>query len=378
MTAAAEEVSLKKTALYEEHIGLGGKMVNFGGWSLPIYYTSILLEHRWTRESCGVFDVSHLGEIRVQGKDAFTFLQHRLTQDLEKVKPGRILYNLLCDEKGGILDDILVCCESAEDYYLIVNAANADADFEAFKSAAPDSVTITNQSDRTSCLAVQGPKAEEILEKLFKFSLKKLPYYAFCEESFLGEPVWVSRSGYTGEDGFEIFSSNELSPKIWKKLLSEGKSLGVLPAGLGARNTLRLEAGNLLCGSDMDRTTTPLEAGLGFAVSFEKPGGFVGREALLLQKKNGISRLMAAFRMKDKPIAREHYKIFSAEGGKNREIGVVTSGSFGPTAEASIGLGYIVRGFETPGTEIEIEIHGQLARAEIVKRPFVPQKHKKI
>ena len=374
MTALAEVNHLKKTPLYDEHVRLGGKMVGFGGWSLPVYYTSIIAEHQWTRQSCSVFDVSHLGEIRVQGKGAFDFLQRRLTNDLHKVKSSHILYNLLCDEKGGILDDILVYCENAEDFYLIVNAANINADFEAFSSAAPASVTLSNQSDRTACIAVQGPMAEAILEKIFKFSLKNMAYYTFRQEKFLEEPVWVSRSGYTGEDGFEIFSCNDLSVKIWQKLLSEGKPLGALPAGLGSRNTLRLEAGNLLCGSDMDRTTTPLEAGLGFAVSFEKAGGFVGSEALSNQKKNGANRKIAAFRMLDKPIAREHYKIFKS----GQEIGRVTSGSYAPTAGANIGLGYVAKGFETPGTEIEIEIHGQRSKAEIVKRPFVPQKHKKI
>ena len=374
MTALAETNSLKKTPLYDEHLSLGGKMAGFGGWLLPIYYTGIIAEHNATRQSCGIFDVSHLGEIRVQGKGAFDFLQRRLTQDLRKVKPGHILYDLLLDEKGGIIDDILVCCENSDDFYLIVNAANIDADLEALSNSVPSSVTLKNQSDNAACIAVQGPKSEAILEALFGFSLKNLAYYAFREEVFLGEPVWVTRSGYTGEDGFEIFSSPELSVKIWRKFLSEGKSLGVTPAGLGARNTLRLEAGNLLCGGDMDRTTTPLEAGLGFAVSFDKEGGFFGDAVLREQKKNGVTRRMAAFKMLERSVAREHYKIFNS----GKEIGMVTSGSFAPTAGGNIGLGYVATGFEAPGTQIQIEIHGQLAKAQIVKRPFVPLKHKKI
>ncbi len=373
MTTLDLAEKLKKTPLYDEHVRLGGKMVGFGGWSLPVYYTSILSEHQWTRQSCAIFDVSHLGEIRVQGKGAFEFLQHRLTNDLGKVKPGRILYNLLCNKDGGILDDILVYCESAEDFYLIVNAANIEGDFEALSAAAMPGITLTDQSSRTACIAAQGPKAEAILEALFSFAVKNMPYYSFRQENFLGEPVWISRSGYTGEDGFEIFSSNDLSLKIWHKLLSDGLSLGVLPAGLGARNTLRLEAGNLLCGSDMDSTTTPLEAGLGFAVSFEKAGGFFGSEPLLEQKKNGVTRKIAAFKMLDKRIARDHYKIF----GAGQEIGAVTSGSYAPTVAGNIGLGYVAKGFELPGTLIEIEIHGQRVGAQVVKRPFVPSKHKK-
>ena len=373
MSALAEIDILKKTPLFDEHVRLGGKMVGFGGWSLPVYYSSILAEHQWTRQSCSLFDVSHLGEIRVQGKGAFDFLQYRLTNDLRKLNQGHILYNLLCDQKGGILDDILVYCENSEDFYLIVNAAHIQADFQALSAAAPASVILTDQSDHTACLAVQGPKSEAVLEKFLGFSLKNMVYYTFREESFSGNPVWVSRTGYTGEDGFEIFSSNELSIKLWQKILSEGKPLGILPAGLGARNTLRLEAGNLLCGSDMDETTTPLEAGLGFAVSFDKEGGFFGREELLRQKNEGTSRKIIAFKMLDKSIAREHYPVF-----KNKQkIGVVTSGSFAPTAGANIGLGYVSKGFETPGTEIEIEIHGRLAKAEVVRRPFIPLKHKK-
>ena len=374
MTAVTEVENLKKTPLYGEHVRLGGKMVGFGGWSLPVYYTSILDEHQWTRNSCSVFDVSHLGEIRIQGKGAFDFLQSRLTNDLSKLKQGRILYNLILDENGGIIDDILVCRENDEDFYLIVNAANADADFLALSLAAPTTLMISNRSDEVACIAVQGPKAESSLESLFGFSLKTLPYYAFQAESFAGEPVWVTRSGYTGEDGFEIFSSNGLSVKIWQKLLSDGKALGILPAGLGARNTLRLEAGNLLCGSDMDRTTTPIEAGLGFAVSFEKPGGFFGDKKLIEQKKDGVTRRMTAFKMRDKRIAREHYKIFKA----GEQIGVVTSGSFAPTYGGNIGLGYVAKGWEIPGTVFDVEIHGQLAEAEVVRRPFVPLKHKKI
>ncbi len=372
MTALAD-FELKKTPLYDEHLRAGGKMVGFGGWSLPVYYSSILAEHQWTRQSCSFFDVSHLGELRVQGKEAFSFLQRRLTQDLSRLKPGHILYNLLLEETGGILDDILVYCESLEDYYLIVNAANTQTDFEVLSQAAPSGVLVSDQSSSTACIAVQGPKAEMILEKVFGFCLKELRYYTFKQESFESGPVWVSRSGYTGEDGFEIFSPSQAAAKLWQKLLSEGKDLGALPAGLGARNTLRLEAGNLLCGSDMNRTTTPLEAGLTFAVALEKAGGFVGQEALLTQKKKGVARKMVAFKMLERSIARDHYKIFSSA----KEIGVVTSGSYAPTFGGNIGLGYVETGFEFPGTRVQIEIHGQLAQAEIVKRPFVPAKHKK-
>jgi aminomethyltransferase len=367
-----ETASLKRTPLYDRHLALGGKMVNFGGWSMPVYYTSILSEHLWTRQSCSIFDVSHLGEIRVTGSGAFEFLQYRLTNDLNKLKNGKILYNLLCDEKGGVLDDILVYQNSPTDYYLIVNAAGIDRDFAALSKYASDTVRLENQSDQTACVAIQGPKSQALLERLFGFDLKDLGYYCFKEEKFLNEPVWVSRSGYTGEDGFEIFASNALILPVWDKLVDAGKKEGALAAGLGARNTLRLEAGNLLYGNDMDETTTPLEAGLGWVVSFGK-GPFVGSESLLSQKEKGISRRLVGFKMLDKPIAREHYSIFK----DGRKIGVVTSGSFGPSVGFNIGLGYVEKGADAPQTEIEVEIHGKRIKAQVVKLPFAPSKHKK-
>lgn len=372
MTALAEVENLKKTPLYDEHVRLGGKMAGFGGWALPIYYSSILSEHQAVRENCGFFDVSHLGEIRVTGKGAFDFLQQRLTNDLSRLEPGRMQYHLLLNEDGGILDDVLVCCESREDYYVIVNAATSDSDFAVLQASSPQGLSLTNASEFMACVAVQGPKAEEVLERIFGFSLKSLAYYAFKEESFAGKPVWVTRSGYTGEDGFELFSENALVPALWNKLVSDGKPLGAVPAGLGARNTLRLEAGNLLYGSDMDASTTPLEAGLTFAVAMEK-GGFTGREALVRQKAESLGRKLVAFKMIDKSIARDHYPIFQGE----KNVGMVTSGSFGPTCAANIGLAYVSSALTAPGTQLEIEIHGRRARAEVVKRPFVPTRHKK-
>ncbi len=366
-----QENSLKKTPLYSRHQDLGAKIVNFSGWAMPVYYSGIIAEHQWTRQHCSIFDVSHLGEIRVKGSGAFLFLQKRLTNDLNTLKDGRILYNILCDEKGLAVDDILVYQAEKNNYYLIVNAASIETDYGEFLKYADPSVDIKNNSDETACVAVQGPKAESILEKIFGFKLKPLGYYSFKEEKFLNRSVWISRSGYTGEDGFEIFSSNETTLSVWDKLINAGEKEYILSAGLGSRNTLRLEAGNALYGNDLDRTTTPLEAGLGWAVSFTK-GDFVGRGALLAQKEKGLSRKLAGFKMLDRSIAREHYPIFK----DGRQIGIVTSGSFAPSVNANIGLGYVEAGLEKPGTEIEIEIHGRLEKAEIVKRPFVTLKHK--
>ncbi len=372
MTLLQEPAALKKTPLYDRHVALGGKIVNFGGWALPVYYESLLTEHRWTREHCGLFDVSHLGEILVEGPGAFQFLQYRLTNDLRKLEEGKIIYSLLLDERGRTLDDILIYGSRPGSYYLIVNASNIARDMEALKKYAPEDARLVDLSDQMACIAVQGPKAETVLEKLFGFTLQALPYYHWKEERFQGETVWVSRSGYTGEDGFEIFSKNELAPAIWDRLNTDGRAEGVKPAGLGARNTLRLEAGNVLYGNELDETTTPLEAGLKFAVSFEK-GGFVGRDLLMVQNERGPARLLVGFKVLDKAIAREHYPIY----GGGHKIGSVTSGSFGPTANANIGMGYVERKFAVPGTTIEIEIHGRRIPAEVVKRPFVTKNHKK-
>ncbi len=371
-TLLQETDSLKKTPLYDRHVALNGKMVNFAGWLMPVYYSGIIAEHQWTRKSCSIFDVSHLGEIHVKGPGAFQFLQHRLTNDLNKLKNGKILYNLLLNEKGFVLDDLLVYQNDAEDFYIIVNAANIEQDYEALAKYAPFSVILKNQSYEMACVAIQGPASEAVLEKLFGFHLKELGYYSFIEDKWEGSPVWISRSGYTGEDGFEIFSNNALILPIWDRLIQNGKQEGILPAGLGARNTLRLEAGNALYGNDMDAGTTPLEAGLGWAVSFNK-GDFVGRESLLKQKENGIQKRLVGFKMLDKPIAREHYPIMQS----GKKIGMVTSGSFGPSVGCNIGLGYVEKSAAAPDTVIEIEIHGKLIKAEVVKLPFIASKHKK-
>lgn len=364
--------ALKKTPLYDQHVSLQGKIVDFSGWALPVYYSSIMEEHKWTRESCGVFDVSHLGEIHVSGPGAFQFLQQRITNDMNKLTEGGILYSLLCDEKGFTLDDILIYFNKKDDYHIIVNASNIDVDREAFEKYAPESVKVVDQSDDVACIAVQGPKSEAILTKLFGWNLSTLAYYHFIMTQFQGKTVWISRSGYTGEDGFEIFSRNENIGFFWEKLIKDGTALGIKPCGLGARNTLRLEAGNPLYGHELDRNTTPLDAGMKWAVSFDK-GGFVGRDMLLLQKeKDTFKWQLAGFQMNDRSIPRDGYAVYK----EGKKIGHVTSGSYAPTVGAGIGMAYVDRKFSPVGTEIEIEIHGKRSPARIVKRPFVAPKHK--
>jgi aminomethyltransferase len=371
MTLLDAGKNLKKTPLFDRHAALGGKMIDFGGWSLPVYYSSIMEEHKWTRESCGFFDVSHLGELRVSGPGALDHLQKRLTSDISKALPGKVVYAVICDEKGYALDDILVYGAPAE-YYIIVNAANIERDFLEFKKYAPADVLIEDFSEHMACVAVQGPKSQAILEKLFGFKLTDMAYYTHIEQTFEGDSVWISRSGYTGEDGFEIFSANEKVSAIWDKLVKEGKALGALPCGLGARNTLRLEAGNPLYGHELDERTTPLDAGMKFVVNFDK-GDFVGREALLAQKEAGTKKALVAFKMLDRSVPRDGYPVFY--NGKN--AGSVTSGSFAPTVGAGIGLAFVSPQALPAGTKIQIEIHGRMADAEIVKRPFVQLKHRK-
>jgi aminomethyltransferase len=372
MTLLEESRSLKKTPLFDRHVALGGKMVDFSGWNLPVYYSSILAEHQWTRESCSFFDVSHLGEVSVSGAGSLAFLQHRLTSDIGRAGPGKIVYAILCDEQGRALDDILVYGGSDGAYYIIVNAANISKDVAAFKKYAPAGVKVEDYSEHMACIAVQGPKSQAVLEKLFGFKLAEMAYYTHREEKFEGQTVWVSRTGYTGEDGFEIFSGNESAPAIWDLLVRDGKALGASPAGLGARNTLRLEAGNPLYGHELDEQTTPLEAGMKFVVAFEK-GDFVGRAALLEQKEKGVRKRLAGFKMKDRSIPRDGYAVWK-DGNK---VGSVTSGSFAPTVGAGIGMAFVPPELAAAGNSIQIEIHGRMAEAEVVSRPFVAMKHRK-
>ena len=363
----------KKTPLYDRHVSLGGKIVDFSGWGLPVYYTSILAEHQWTRASCSFFDVSHLGEVMVSGAGAFDFLQKRLTCDVSKGKPGEgMVYGILCDENGGALDDVLVYVAKDEEYHIVVNAANIQKDVDAFKKYAPPSVAVENFSDDMACIAVQGPKSEAILEKLFCLKLKDMRYYSFRADRINNQQIWLSRSGYTGEDGFEIFCMNDLAGFVWDKLAGEGKALGALPAGLGARNTLRLEAGNPLYGHELDEATTPFDAGLRFAVSLTK-GDFVGRARLAQQKEKGISKHLVGFKMLDRSIPRDGYVVLK----DGKKVGQVTSGSFAPTVGCGIGMAFVGTGSEVLGTKLGIEIHGRVAEAEVVKRPFVALKHRK-
>ncbi len=350
--------SLKRTPLYEAQRALGAKMIAFGGWEMPVQFTSIVEEHRAVRERVGLFDISHMGEILVAGPNAESVLNRLFTNDLRKVAVGQAQYTLLCNEAGGVIDDLIVYRIEPSVYLLVVNAGNIEKDFAWMNARAGGSAVFENQSDRTAALALQGPLAAKFLE-----NSAKLPPFHIERESVFGAMCWVARTGYTGEDGFEILCEAGDAVGLWNELLEFGKEFDIRPCGLGARDTLRLEMCYPLHGQDITEGTTPIEAGLGRFVSFDK-GEFIGRAALLEQKEKGVARKLVAFKMTGQsPPPRPHYAIVS--GG--RKVGEVTSGTQSPTLGCGIGMGYVESGV----TGIEIEIRGKLYPATIEKKPLL-------
>ena len=358
---------LLRTPLYDRHVALGGKMVAFAGYELPAYYTSIIEEHRAVRNAVGIFDVSHLGEIKVKGPQAFPFLQKMIPTDLGRIGDHEVLYTVILNESGGIIDDILIYRLNMGSFYLVVNAARIARVFNHLQTYVPDAVEIANESLSLACVAVQGPEAPPVMKRVFGPEVLKLKYYAFMPFAPWGPSVWISRTGYTGEDGFEVFSDAQKIVRVWDEMRG---GLAVRPVGLGARNTLRLEAGNVLNGTDMDETQTPYEARLSWLVSAAK-GDFVGRERLLERKLKGFRHKLAGFKLKEKAVAREGCAIWK----DGKKIGRVTSGSYSPTLSMSIGLGYVELPWTNPGTEMDIEVHERRVPAEIVRLPFIPLKH---
>ena len=360
---------LKKTPLNETHKELGGKMVDFGGWELPVQFSGILDEHEAVRTRVGVFDVSHMGEITVKGPQAQELLQRATCNDLAKLSAGRIHYNGLLYENGGFVDDILIYHEAPDDFFVVVNASNTDKDFEWLQqSAAGLDVEVKNVSGDWAQLAIQGPEAERVLQPLVPaLNLADIKYYRFARGIVDGAPAIVSRTGYTGEDGFEIYVSPEEAPRILRRLVE----LGVKPCGLGARDTLRLEAKMALYGNDIDQTTTPIEADLGWIVKLDK-GDFAGRDVIAREKEEGPRRKLVGFEMIDRGIARHGYPV--VESGE--EIGVVTSGTHSPTLKKAIGLAYLPLDKSAQGTEFSVLIRGKEARARVVPTPFYKRSNK--
>jgi aminomethyltransferase len=356
---------LRKTALNAVHRRLGAKMVNFGGWDMPVEYSGILAEHMAVRTRAGIFDVSHMGEIEIRGERALDLLQHVTCNNAAKLVDGQIQYSGLMTSSGTFVDDLLVHRISDRHYFLCVNAGNQDSDFEHIRGHNRMGAHVENSGDRYSLLAIQGPLAAALLQRFTEVPLSSIRYYHFEFGEVDEVSCMIARTGYTGEDGFEIYFSPEHSEKVWTKLLDAGSTDGVIPCGLGARNTLRLEASMCLYGHEIDETTTPWEAGLGWICKPEK-GEFLGREKIVQQKKCGIERKLAGFEMIDKRIGRDGYTV--AIGGC--ELGRVTSGGPAPFLKKNIGMAYLPAGNSAVGTDIEIIIRGQPAAARIAEMPF--------
>ncbi|RZJ82152.1 MAG: glycine cleavage system aminomethyltransferase GcvT [Flavobacterium sp.] len=357
---------MKNTALTDKHISLGAKMVSFAGYNMPVQYEGINVEHATVRNAVGVFDVSHMGELILKGENALDLIQRVTSNDASKLHDGKIQYSCLPNEDGGIVDDLLVYRIDEKSYMLVVNASNIDKDWNWIQKFNTANVEMHNISDKTSLLAVQGPKAADALQSLTDIDLASMEYYTFKKGKFAGiDNVLVSATGYTGAGGFEIYFDNEHADAVWNAIFAAGAEYGIKPIGLAARDTLRLEMGFCLYGNDIDDTTSPIEAGLGWITKFTKP--FTNSEALQAQKEAGISRKLIGFEMIDRGIPRHDYPIVDAEGNV---IGKVTSGTQSPSLQKAIGMGYITKDLAKEGTEIFIDIRNNKVKAKVVKFPF--------
>jgi glycine cleavage system T protein (aminomethyltransferase) len=363
-TPVPAPAALRRTPLYDLHRELGAKLIDFGGWEMPVQYSGILEEHRAVRERVGLFDVSHMGELEVTGRDALASLQWLTPNDVSRLADGRCHYSAFLTERGTFVDDLLVYRKSADDYMLVVNASNTPKDFEWAKKYNRGNARVENASDRVALISVQGPRAAALLSRVATPDPSDLPYYGFRETAVFGSAALVSRTGYTGEDGFEIYLPPDRAEPTFEGLLEEGVDDGVLPCGLGARDTLRLEAKMALYGNDIDDTVTPWAADLGWVVKMKK-GDFLGRAALERQKAEGVPRKLVGFEMVDRGIARHGYAARTAFGE-----GVVTSGTHSPTLGRPIGLALLPVGASAIGTEFEVDIRGRGAKTRVVATPF--------
>jgi aminomethyltransferase len=358
---------MKNTALTQKHISLGAKMVPFAGFNMPVQYSGIVEEHLTVRKGVGVFDVSHMGEFILKGEKALDLIQLVTSNDASVLVDGKVQYSCLPNDKGGIVDDLLVYRIDAHTYMLVVNASNIEKDWNWISKHNTFGVEMKDISDKTSLLAVQGPKAAQALQSLTGIDLASMEYYTFKKGKFAGvDNVLISATGYTGAGGFEIYFENEHAEKIWDAIFEAGKDYGIKPIGLGARDTLRLEMGFCLYGNDIDDTTSPIEAGLGWITKFTK--NFINSEALLTQKNIGVSRKLVGFEMIDRGIPRHGYEIKDAAGNT---IGVVTSGTQSPSLNKAIGMGYVKTEFAKAETEIFIQIRDKGIKAKVVKIPFI-------
>jgi aminomethyltransferase len=340
-------------------------LVPFAGWTMPVQYAGVIEEHRAVRERAGLFDVSHMGELRVRGAGAEGFLQRVTPNDVSKLTPGRAHYSGLLTEQGTYVDDLLVYRLAEEDFLVVVNAANTEKDLAWLAERQVEGATVEDESDRWALLALQGPRAEAILSRLTELDLAAIRYYRFAEGEVAGRSMIVSRTGYTGEDGFELYVPPEAAPDLWRSLMAAGADQGLQPAGLGARDTLRMEAGMALYGHEIDDTTTPLEAGLRWVVKMDK-GDFVGRAALERQEQAGLERRLVGIEVAERGIARQGYPVWSGE----RRVGEMTSGTWSPTFEKALGMAYVPVELAEPGTPVDIEIRQRRVGARVAEIPF--------
>jgi len=361
----------RHTPLYEEHIKLNGKMVDFAGWEMPVRYTGVIEEHKAVRATAGLFDVSHMGQIEIKGKDAEEYIQHLTTNDAKRMVDGKAQYSILCNERGTVVDDVIIYRFTNDRYVLVVNASNIQKDFEWIKKNARGEVDINDISDSFALIAFQGPKSLSTLQEFTDIDIDSIDTYHFREGTLAGKQnCIIAKTGYTGESGVEIFTSPDNAPAVWQVLLERGKPQGFLPAGLAARDTLRLEMKYSLYGHEIGEDTTPIEAGLSWVVKLDTPDDFIGKQALIEFKERGATRKLVGFKMIDKGIPRQGYPIITDD----EPSGVVTSGTMSPSIGEAIGIGFVPKIKGKIGTEIFIDIRGRSRKAEVVKTPFYNKK----
>jgi aminomethyltransferase len=359
---------MKQTVFYDQHLSLNAKMVPFAGYQMPVEYAGVRQEHQNVRENVGVFDVSHMGEIWIKGPQAFELVQRITSNDVAMMGPGKIQYTCFPNEQGGIVDDLLVYAYDNEKYLLVVNASNVQKDYDWIVSQNISGAEVENASDQISQLAVQGPRATALLQLITPIDLSQIPYYHFVVGEFAGVgEVIISNSGYTGAGGFELYMSNEDGPQVWNRLFEAGEEYGIQAAGLASRDTLRLEMGFCLYGNDINDSTSPLEAGLGWITKFNEGNDFVHRSELEKQKNGGLRRRLVGFEMLERGIPRQHYPILDGEGNP---IGEVTSGTMSPMLSKGIGMGYVEVEHAKKDTEIRIGIRNKEVAARVIRPPF--------
>lgn len=362
---------LKRTALYDEHAKLGGRLIDFGGWELPVQYTGVIDEHLACRNACGLFDVSHMGEIHVEGPEAEAFLNYLVTNNVQKLAISQAQYTVMCNDHGGIVDDLVIYRRAQDRFLVVVNASNTEKDFSwitRVHAKTKHNTRITNESAKYTQIAIQGPRAASILQKITQTPLDPIKTYWFSEGFVLGDvPAVLARTGYTGEDGFEVYVAWEKGPAVWRALMEAGQPVGIKPCGLGARDTLRLEMKYPLYGHELTDETSPLDAGLGWVVKLDK-GDFVGKSHLVSQKEKGLTRQLVGLRLIDRGVPRQGYPVFSADG--STKLGELTSGTQSPSLKQPVGIAYVDKSCAALGTHVTVDIRGNKLAAEVIETPF--------